>query len=429
MDKVQINKTLIIIITSLVFTINFRTTFKNIDAHMDLGSYSSLKFDPVLILIKNFLCCFHIAIFFYSLKLNKSRIKGEQEKILVSTKKGNVILMEYENIKKNKKLFSAISLSHRLESKGEKVLFCLKIFFIILIIYLIEEIFFIFANNHLLDRLSVCIRNIGVLIPVFILSSLLTKPDWHIYKHQLYPSIIIIILSLFMIFFNCFTIDRFGKIYNINFLYYLLIFILTGVELVLIKYLIDIEFISIFLILGLKGIIGTIIFGIINLIVDKNNWFNLVDTIMKFEYDDMNEEFEITYKILYIISLLILQYLKMVIIMEFTENHFLSVAMISDVFYFPLYLIEKFSIQYFPIATSITFYLNSIIGFINTILLLVFNEIIELKLCGISSNMNKNIVKRQNEEKIVLEMQVTNLINNVYNEDEKNSDDEEENQE
>ena len=232
-----------------------------------------------------------------------------------------------------------------------------------------------------------------------------------------------------MIFFNCFSVDRFGKIYNINFLYYLLIFILTGVELVLIKYLIDIEFISIFLILGLKGLIGTIIFGIINLTVDKNNWFNLIDTIMKFEYDNMYEEFEIAYKILYIISLLILQYLKMVIIMVFTENHFLSVAMISDVFYFLLYLIEKFSIQYFPISTSITFYLNSIIGFINTILLLVFNEIIELKFFGISSNMNKNIVKRQNEEKIILEMQVTNLVNNIYNEDENNSDDEEGNQE
>ena len=150
---------------------------------------------------------------------------------------------------------------------------------------------------------------------------------------------------------------------------------------------------------------------------------------MKFEYDNMYEEFEIAYKILYIISLLILQYLKMVIIMVFTENHFLSVAMISDVFYFPLYLIEKFSIQYFPISTSITFYLNSIIGFINTILLLVFNEIIELKFFGISSNMNKNIVKRQNEEKIILEMQVTNLVNNIYNEDENNSDDEEGNQE
>ena len=252
MDKIQINKTLIIIITSLVFTINFRTTFKNIDAHMDLGSYSSLKFDPILILIKNFLCCFHMAIFFYSVKLNKSQINGETEKVLVSTKKGNVILMEYEDIKKDKKLFDLFSLSHKLETRREKVLFCLKIFFIILIIYLIEEIFFIFANNHILDRLNVCIRNIGVLIPAFILSSLLTKTDWHINKHQLYPSIIIIALSLFMIFFNYFSIVRFEKIYNIKLLYYLIIFMLTGVELVLIKYLIDIEFISIFLILGLK---------------------------------------------------------------------------------------------------------------------------------------------------------------------------------
>ena len=53
MDEVQIRKTLIIIITSLVWAINFRSTFKCIDAHMDLGSYSSIKFDPIIILIKN----------------------------------------------------------------------------------------------------------------------------------------------------------------------------------------------------------------------------------------------------------------------------------------------------------------------------------------------------------------------------------------
>ena len=70
---VQTNKRLLLIITALIWAINFRTTFKNIDAHMDLGSYPSLKFDPLLILIKNILCCIiHLILFYYYIKINSS---------------------------------------------------------------------------------------------------------------------------------------------------------------------------------------------------------------------------------------------------------------------------------------------------------------------------------------------------------------------
>ena len=46
------NKTNIIIITALLWAINFRTTFKYIYAHMGLGSFAVLRIDPILILIK-----------------------------------------------------------------------------------------------------------------------------------------------------------------------------------------------------------------------------------------------------------------------------------------------------------------------------------------------------------------------------------------
>ena len=58
------NKTLIIFITSNLWVINFRTTFKNIDAHMDFCSYSSLKYNPRLYLIKNIICCMSFIIFY-----------------------------------------------------------------------------------------------------------------------------------------------------------------------------------------------------------------------------------------------------------------------------------------------------------------------------------------------------------------------------
>ena len=46
MELFQFNinhKTIFIFITSIVWAINFRSTFKNIDSHMDTGSYSSLN--------------------------------------------------------------------------------------------------------------------------------------------------------------------------------------------------------------------------------------------------------------------------------------------------------------------------------------------------------------------------------------------------
>ena len=117
------------------------------------------------------------------------------------------------------------------------------------------------------------------------------------------------------------------------------IYILLGVEIVLIKYLTDIQFIDPFLILALKGIFGTIIFIIINIFIDGEKMFNYADGFMVFEYDYMYEEFNIAQKIFYIITFNIFQYLKIFIINEYSETHFLSSAMTSDVFYFPLYLI------------------------------------------------------------------------------------------
>lgn len=410
-QNIQTNKKLFMIITSLVWAINFRATFENIGGHMDLGCYPTLKFDPILILIKNVLCCIiNLIIFWYSLYINMSKIK---DKVLVTEDKENAITYGYKEIEKDDSLIDSITQSHRLDSPIAKFFFWSKIILIIIIIYIIEEAFFMIANNHFLDRLSVCMRNIGILILV-LLSSLLIKKSLHFNKHQLYPSIIIIICSLFMIIFNATTIPRFKKIYNINFLYYLIVFGLTGVELVLIKYLVEKEFISIFLILGLKGLFGTITFGFINIFINESKFFYYFDELLTFEYDDMYEEFPLYLKIIYVISYLILQYLKMATIDELSENHFLSITLITDVFCFPLYLIEKFFVQKFPISTSVTFYLNTIIGILNMILLLIFNEIIEIKCFGVEKNTNKNIDKRQQMEIELMNKDIKNLNNNAY---------------
>ena len=72
------NQTLVIIITSNVWAMNFRCTFNNINVHMDTGSYYTLKFDPILLLIKNILCMFFILGFLIEMKIINIFCKKQQ---------------------------------------------------------------------------------------------------------------------------------------------------------------------------------------------------------------------------------------------------------------------------------------------------------------------------------------------------------------
>ena len=142
------NKTLFIFITSVVWAINFRTSFKAIDNHMDSGSYSSLKFDLNLIFIKNILNCLFFIGFILETILFKSTSK--KEKKLVKTVKGNMLIMQLEEKKTdNDSLLRSVSEIHQLNNKRLKIKFWLKNFCIIVIIYIIEELYFIISNNHI----------------------------------------------------------------------------------------------------------------------------------------------------------------------------------------------------------------------------------------------------------------------------------------
>lgn len=391
------NKTLIIFITSIIWAINFRSTFKNIDAHMDSGSYLSLKFENNLILVKNLLSCLFFIGFYYEIKLNKLNPKNEKK--IVETQKGSTVIFQLKDVNLNKEgMMESVFLLHKFTTKKEKIFFFIKIIAIIIIIYFTEEIYFIISNNHILDRLICPIRNLGILISLYIFSPLINRHSFVLYKHQSIPLIIIFILSILIILFNILRINRFGKIFGLNFIYYLFSFILMGIELILIKYLVDIEFISIFFILGLKGVIGTIVFLIVNHFYSLSEFFDIFDKLLIFEYDETYENFDLFPKIVYLISLLLVQFLKIIIINKFTEHHLLSVIMITDIIYFPFYFIEKFWVQKFHITTYSSFFLNISLGFINFFLMLIFNEILECKFWGLDINLKKNINKRQDDE-------------------------------
>ena len=375
---------------------------------MDSGSYPSLKFDPNLILMKNILSCFFIFGFIYERIISKlSEIK---EKKIVRNTLGSMVVFEIKESKTKKdRIFGSMLILNQLNNTKKKIFFWLTNFLIMVFVYFIEEMYFIIANNHILDRLICPMRNLGVLITLLIFS--LIKSKGSLYRHQFIPLIIILILSISIIAFNIIGIDRFKKIFRLSFLLYLLSFVLMGLEMVLVKYLLDSQFINIFIILTIKGFIGTIIFIVINKIYTKIQFFNFFDKILYFEYEDMLEEYENGQKSFYVISTVMLQYVKYFIIKRFTEYHLLSVVMITDIIFFPLYCIERFLVEKFSISTKSTFYINAWLGLINSILMLIFNEILECKFWGLDTNLKKNINKRQEEE-------LKRALNPIFSEDE-----------
>ena len=133
MDNIQIKKLLIILMTSLICDLNFRLTFKNIDYHMDLGSYPTLTYDTIVILTKNVLCAIlFLSLYFISKKVNSS--EKEPDKYLKVTNERDKVVFKY--VKEEKTFLGSLIIFHNLYTKTKQIIFCIKIFILILIIYI-----------------------------------------------------------------------------------------------------------------------------------------------------------------------------------------------------------------------------------------------------------------------------------------------------
>ena len=385
----------VILITCFLWAINFRATFKNNSDSMGLGSCWVLRFDPILILIKNIICIFYFIVFCYELKLSRSYKRAEQ--IYVKKQEGSQIKIELTELKPNEEnLLNTVNVANKLDKTEVKIWFWIKNFLLILVTYIIEELYFLLSNNHVLDRVICPIRNFGILLALFIFSPLFLKKACSYNKHQIIPFIIIFILSILIILFNIFGVDRFLKKFKpVNSSIYYTTYFLIGLEIVIIKRLVDYEFLSIFLILGIKGLIGTIIFTGINIAYTPRQFFDFLDSILTFEYDDMLDDFEVIYKIIYVVTLVILEWLKIYVINKYSENHLQMILMMVDLIYFPFYCIERFPIQGFTIFRFDSFIYNVIIGVLNTFFMLIFNEILECKFWGLDKGLKRNINKRK----------------------------------
>jgi hypothetical protein len=221
------NKTNLIFITAILWVINFRTSFKNIDSHMDTGCYASVKYDPLVILIKNILCLFFIGGYFYENKVSKIKYTLESlETLKISNdedddaNKSQLLYKKTTGERSGLSFKEATTISMGLDNDKSIVINYLKNFFILLIVYLSEEMYFIFSNNHILDRIIVNMRNFWILIFLLFLSPFIIKKSSYTYRHQLFPSIIILFIALFMILYNAIGIERFHKVFGVNLIAY-----------------------------------------------------------------------------------------------------------------------------------------------------------------------------------------------------------------
>ena len=174
------NRTLIIIITALIMSINFRSAYHYVNYHMDIGNFYSLSYDPLLLLIKNFISTFFLLAYFIELRIIKSiNTDIENKKLIIENIEGKCNVNdeceedENENEKEKIGVIDSMVLYKNFDEKNDKYLVIIKSTILIIIIYVCEDITFITINNHILDRLICPIRNAFALLAILILSGII----------------------------------------------------------------------------------------------------------------------------------------------------------------------------------------------------------------------------------------------------------------
>ena len=281
-------KSLLLIITGLMYALNFRMSFKNIEYHMDTSCYSSVKYDPLVILIKNIVNIFFIFIYCYEQKISKVTFetyelisqKYKDDSPNISSIQSDFLLTKKETTKSELSFNDVSTTFVGAKTKVKKFTQHIKCYFCILVIYISEEAYFIIDNNHIIDRVIVNMRNFLILIFLLLFSPLIIRRSTYIYRHQLISCIIIMTIAIIILFFNIFGVERFKKIHGYNLLLYCPCFFLMGLQFTLIKYLLSIEFVSMYFMIFLKGVFGTIIFAVINILYSSEEFFNFLDKIL-----------------------------------------------------------------------------------------------------------------------------------------------------
>ena len=391
------------LIICIIWAINFRLSFKNVDMFMD--EYVSIKYNLYIVFAKNVLNLLCFIPFWIEVKKSNTELK-KVKKVAERHENGKLVI-EYTDAvnrkeQRKKAIWNYFIITYNLTTKSSIAKFTIKNLFLIFLSYAIEEAYFMVDNNHIFDRIVISHRNLCLLISTCFFSYIFLKNKTRLYLHQLLPLLIMMMCDIILIVVtwqfatnaSAFT-NSGGQISKL--IYSIIIFLLMGLENVINKYLVDEIFLSVFLVLGIKGIFGTIIFGFLLLAGNDSLERNLKPTMKE------DEKFENWQKIMYVISLVFVQFFKLQVTKMFTEHHILCIFTIMEILFFPLYLYERMAIQKFEIISPISFWFHLIVAIISVFLMLIINEIIEINILGLSRNTKKNINVRLIQESMMTE--------------------------
>ena len=362
----------LIILLSLSFVLSFRLSFRKIFQYMTM--IESIRTDTFVVFLKNFFGNLFFIGYFLEKKFSQMSESEGTEVEQIEQKKDGELIVERKKVNNNR-----ISIKDLIDKNFH---YKLKIISILLFTYLTEEIYFIIDNSHLFDREIIPYRNFFTFVSIFIFNHLLKKSK--IYRHQKIAIIITMVLSFVsIIFFLYYT-----EVFSINkYLRYISLFLILGLEYVLEKYLIERFYMNIYLILGIRSLFGTIVFGIIRFILQFKTLYMTDISGVSF-----------VQKSFYIFFILVAEYLKLVILFHFTPFHIYCATQLADLIYSLYYTFERHIIYDLDMVSEFFIY-QIIFALISLVLILIFIEVLILNFCGLNINTKKYINERSDLEK------------------------------
>ena len=364
-------KTNLIIFLSLAWILCFRCSIPKIYYYMDI--YESLSNDTSLLFIKNIIGIFFFAI--YSVEKERAKLTDRSHLQQIEKHENGELVIETRVAKMKRPSI--------MDLKAPYIINHLFILFKIILTYFIEESYFLVDNNHIFDREVISYRNLLLILSLSIFSHLILGSNNPIYRHQIIPISLIILgnLAAAIIFQLVFVKSFTAQIYKLS--TYVNLYLLLGLEYVFEKVLIDFDCVNIFLLLGIKSSFGSVVFFIIRFVVGKKTII-YTDTVVC----------PIVKKVFYVIFLLLVEFLKLIVIQNFSPLHIFCSMQLGDLLYYFYYTLERTQIYGLEIPSKPLYYTQGLFAIGSFILTLIFSEIIILNFCKMSENTKMSIRER-----------------------------------
>ena len=354
----NINKKIIYIIFfsicygSYIFFIRYLT--RKFNDNDDNHNIPKATFEILLLIVLslNSFSIISILFFFIQQKINEAhKIK--------KTKQQNIIIIN-KYVKYELKFFTK-----------EKINFIILINLIFIIIFSIQYPLFY------LSKISFVESNFISQFSIFTIAIFKYIRKKNIYKHHYLSIIILFIASLY------YLITYFERSAILPYFMAIIYYIYLGINFVILKYLIEIKFINLFVILFYRGIINLILFIFFLFNFDKNK-------VRKRFYDDFVKEKVILFIIFIIINFL-MKLTELKILKELSPSN-LVIGYLFGITYYVFYHLIKFN------EKKLKFIFHLFIDFFIILGTMVYCELIIFKFCGLEYNTKKYIKEREKNE-------------------------------